>query len=284
MFDGNTMNAGAVADLRNVRDAAQAARFVLERTSHTLLAGDQATRFAYEMGLKKATLESNKSQAMWSAWEAADCQPNYRENVLPDPTQSCGPYKPAPAAADDGVSLSAVAAARSSRERGVGPGSHDTIAMVTIDGKGGVAAGTSTNGADHKVPGRVGDAPVPGAGAYADAEVGGCGATGDGDQMMRLLPTHLGVELMRQGASPGDAAKAGVERVAKFYPDFWGAIVCVNVRGEHGGAANYNTAFKYTVVSEATGGVPVTVNVTSTAKLVSPRSEAQASPRRARNA
>ena len=109
--------------------------------------------------------------------------------------------------------------------------------MVTIDGKGGVAAGTSTNGANHKVPGRVGDAPVPGAGAYADAEVGGCGATGDGDQMMRLLPTYLGVELMRQGASPGDAAKAGVERVAKFYPDFWGAIVCVNVHGEHGGAA-----------------------------------------------
>ena len=159
--------------------------------------------------------------------------------------------------------MSARAVRRTSIERGIGRGSHDTISMVAIDAAGTVAAGTSTNGANRKVPGRVGDAPVPGAGAYGDSDVGGCGATGDGDQMMRLLPTFYGVELMRAGKSPQAAADAAVARVARYYPDFWGAVFCVNLAGEHAGAANRGTPFEYTVVSAATGGVPVIVTVSN---------------------
>lgn len=141
------------------------------------------------------------------------------------------------------------------------------------------------------MPGRVGDSPVPGAGAYGDSEVGGCGATGDGDQvrrhslvraihlvrialadarpppiatqMMRLLPSYLGVELMRAGSNPTAAAAAAVARIAKYYPTFWGGVVCVNTAGDHGGAANVGTPFTYTVVSAATGGEPRTVAVST---------------------
>lgn len=66
---------------------------------------------------------------------------------------------------------------------------HDTIGVVAIDSNGHVAAGTSTNGAKNKIPGRIGDSPIAGAGAYADQKVGAAAATGDGDIMMRFLPT-----------------------------------------------------------------------------------------------
>ena len=62
--------------------------------------------------------------------------------------------------------------------------------MLAIDAQGNIAAGTSTNGANNKVAGRVGDAAIPGAGAYAMSGIGACGATGDGDVMMRFLPCY----------------------------------------------------------------------------------------------
>jgi len=79
---------------------------------------------------------------------------------------------------------------------------HDTIGMVAIDKQGNVVSATSTNGANHKIAGRVGDSPIMGAGSYADSEVGGCGATGDGDVMMRFLPCYQAIESMRNGKTP----------------------------------------------------------------------------------
>lgn len=62
--------------------------------------------------------------------------------------------------------------------------------MLAIDSQGHTAAGTSTNGANHKIPGRIGDSPIAGAGAYADQDVGAAAGTGDGDIMMRFLPRY----------------------------------------------------------------------------------------------
>lgn len=67
-------------------------------------------------------------------------------------------------------------------------GNHDTISMIVIDRNGKIAAGTSTNGLKHKIPGRVGDSPIAGAGAYANSEIGAAVGTGDGDIMMRFSP------------------------------------------------------------------------------------------------
>ena len=74
---------------------------------------------------------------------------------------------------------------------------HDTIGMVALDATGKLAAGTSTNGLTHKIPGRVGDSPIPGAGSYAGS-AGGAAATGDGDIMMRFLPSYQAHESMRK--------------------------------------------------------------------------------------
>lgn len=103
------------------------------------------------------------------------------QNVEPDPTTSCGPYTP----------LRSEIRSRSSE---IYPHSdadnHDTIGIIALDINGKIAAGTSTNGAKNKIEGRIGDSPIPGAGAYADQEVGAAAGTGDGDIMMRFLPRY----------------------------------------------------------------------------------------------
>ena len=83
---------------------------------------------------------------------------------------------------------------------------------------------------------RVGDSPIPGSGAYADSDVGGAAATGDGDVMMRFLPSFLAVELMRHGLPPKIATQTAMERIIAKHPDFSGAVIAVNKHGRVGAA------------------------------------------------
>ncbi|KAK3376568.1 nucleophile aminohydrolase [Lasiosphaeria ovina] len=238
LMDGITMKSGAVAGLRRVRDAVSVARFVLERTSHSLLVGDHATRFAVESGFREeheiaddgAGLSTPASRAQCDAWKRANCQPNYRINVVPDPASSCGPYTPSPVDASSSLANLATTLSPAS--------SHDTISMVAIHASGPMAAGTSTNGASHKIPGRVGDGPIVGSGSYVDGDVGGCGATGDGDIMMRFLPCYQAVENLRRGMPPQGAAEDAVRRMVRKYPNIASGIVVVDRHGEHGAAGS----------------------------------------------
>ncbi|KAK0609416.1 asparaginase [Immersiella caudata] len=239
IMDGTTMKSGAVAGLRRVRDAISVARHVLEHTAHSLLVGDHATRFAVENGFREEDLATPESREKCEAWRRGNCQTNYRINVEPDPTTSCGPYAP--------VEMDSLAEGYAGLlEAGEGAASHDTISMVVIHKSGVMAAGTSTNGASHKVPGRVGDGPIVGSGSYVDGEVGGCGATGDGDVMMRFLPCYQAVENLRLGMSPQEAAEDVVERMLRKHPRISSGIVVVNSKGEHGGAGSGWT-FTYAV-------------------------------------
>lgn len=242
--DGTTMKSGAVAGLRRVKDAIAVARLVLDYTEHTLLAGDLATEFAVGFGgFAEENLTTADSAASCNEWKAAGCQPNYRAGILvPDASTACGPYAPA---APSGAATSTIATREvelktrkaTAYESSAGR-SHDTISMIAIHVDGTMAAGTSTNGASHKVPGRVGDGPITGSGSYVDGEVGGCGATGDGDIMMRFLPCYQAVENLRRGMTPQEAAEDAVTRMIKKYPEAATGIVVVNNQGEHGGAAS----------------------------------------------
>jgi len=241
IMDGNTMNVGAVGALRNIKDAIAVAKHVLENTKHTLLVGDQATEFAIMMGFKRESLTTRTSKSVWKKWQRNSCQPNFWTNVAPAPDTSCGPYHP--------TSASGVADYWS---KGFTTKNHDTIGMIVADANGKLAAGTSTNGARHKVPGRVGDSPIPGAGAYADASVGAAAATGDGDVMMRFLPSLLAVEFMRNGLSPSAAGAKAMQRIATYYPNFFGAIIVVDRLGQYGAACHGMDEFPYSVASEQT--------------------------------
>ncbi|KAM0323480.1 hypothetical protein ACHAQA_008760 [Verticillium albo-atrum] len=231
IMDGITMKAGAVAALRRVKNAIGVARAVLERTSHTLLAGDLATAFAAANGFPEENLGTPAMTARCDAWRAGNCQSNYRQNVLPDPKTSCGPYTPVTLDSSSPAYHGLIAPnAKQS--------SHDTISLTAITAAGVMAAGTSTNGASFKVPGRVGDGPIVGSGSYVDNDVGACGATGDGDIMMRFLPCYQAVESMRNGMSPGEAARDAVRRMVRKYPAVASGIVVVDKEGNHGAAAS----------------------------------------------
>jgi N4-(beta-N-acetylglucosaminyl)-L-asparaginase len=81
--------------LHRIKNAIGVARAVLEHSSHSLIVGESATKFGIEMGFKEEDLHSNESIASWTNWVKGNCQPNFRRNVKPDPTTSCGPYTPA---------------------------------------------------------------------------------------------------------------------------------------------------------------------------------------------
>ena len=235
IMDGTTMDAGSVGSLRRVRDAISVARHVMQHTTHTMLAGDLATKFAVENGFAEdvgGSLSTNESLASCEAWKAADCQPNYRRNVTPDPKSSCGPYSPV----SNGTVL----------EQPSQQASHDTISMIVIHPDGSMAAGTTTNGASHKVPGRVGDGPIVGSGSYVDGDVGGCGATGDGDIMMRYLPCYQAVENLRLGMTPTHAAEDVVARMAKRHPGMASGIIVMDKKGNYAGAG-FGWNFTYSV-------------------------------------
>lgn len=243
IMDGGSMNVGAVAGLRRVRDAISVARRVLDHTAHSLLVGDQATEFAVDNGFVEEDLTTPDSRSRCEQWKAQlDCQPNFRVNVSPDPSSSCGPYTPLP---PSGVGLGSDSVVRRHDAQGIlmpqsaaSPRSHDTISMIAISDSGEMAAGTSTNGLSHKIPGRVGDGPISGSGSYVDGEVGGCGATGDGDIMMRFLPCYQAVENLRHGMSPRQAAEDVVRRMLRKYPAVLAGIVVVDANGIHGAAAS----------------------------------------------
>jgi len=231
IIDGRNHKIGAVGALRRIRSAVSVARAVLEHTQHTLLVGDQATRFAVEMGFEIQLMTSNVSVAMYKQWLQDNCQPNFWLAVTPNASSVCGPYKPVPPVNYPNASK-------------VSTVSHDTIAMVAIDANGDIAAGTSTNGLTYKIPGRVGDSPIPGAGAYVDNDYGACGATGNGDVMMRFAPCYEAVALLRSGLDPNAAAQKAFARILKFYSDFQGAMFVVNKAGVIGAVA-YGWTFTY---------------------------------------
>lgn len=241
-MDGSDFNMGAVADLREVKDAIKVAKHILLHTRHSFLVGNQATEFAVQMGFVRESLVSKHSKQQYFDWVKNNCQPNFWTNVVPDPSKSCGPYR-------------AVEILNGSTydydKHNFGSENHDTIGMVVIDEKGNIFAGTSTNGARHKIPGRVGDSPIPGAGAYCDNKHGAAAATGDGDIMMRHLPSFLAVELLKNGLTPKKAADEVVRRMVEHYPEFSGGVIVADKNGNYAAACNnVDGGFPFSVADE----------------------------------
>jgi len=234
IIDGRTMDAGAVGCLKRIKSAISVARNVMEHTEHTFLVGEDATQFAINMGFKEESLSTNTSDQIYENWFSANCQPNYWEsNVVPDPETSCGPYSPSEESSHKEREFRVLNQINREKPTKL---NHDTIGMVAIDPNGDISAGTSTNGASHKISGRVGDSPIIGAGAYLDPSIGGAAATGDGDIMMRFLPSHQAVLNMGNGMTPTEAAEDAIRRILKYFPTFQGGVVALNIQGEHGAA------------------------------------------------
>lgn len=237
IMNGRTHDAGSVGGLKHIKSAAAVAQAVMSFTKHTLLVGESATKFAISMGFKQEDLHREESVKEWMNWFNASCQPNFWINVSPDPLENCGPYVPS----------EKISFMEKKYNKHVSEKSHDTIGMIAINSRGDIAAGTSTNGASHKIPGRVGDSPIIGSGAYVDNDVGAATGTGDGDTLMKFLPAYQAVESMRNGMSPSDATADAIQRILKHYDLFVGAILAIDKYGNHGAACHGIPSFLYSV-------------------------------------
>ena len=188
--------AGGVAALEGVRTPSLAARAVASQTDHHLLVGKGAQEFARNMGLTiEDDLNTPNSRAKWLDWKRRI-----------DPTHYLDPTK------RDGLE----AALQMAREGLIDP-EHvwGTINCDGVNAKGEVCGVTTTSGLAFKIPGRVGDSPILGAGLYVDGEVGAAGSTGRGEANLYNLCSYLVVEELRRGKSPKDAGMEALRRVVK---------------------------------------------------------------------
>ena len=214
---------GSVLNLPNVKKAISVARGVMERTTHSILTGENAGKFAASMGYETdpKKLRTPESDKKWQTWKENSCQPNYHRNVIPDPSTSCGPYKPTPGITDRFVK----------RE------GHDTIGMIAIDATGRMAVGTSTNGMIYKIPGRVADSAIPGSGGFLDKDIGAAVATGDGDVIVAYAASAVAVDRMKfSNMKPDEAAFASLSRLRSYGKPFSAALVSATADGKVGAA------------------------------------------------
>ena len=180
VMHGPTKRAGAVGALEDIATPSLVAKAVMDYTDHIFLVGAGAKKFALEMGFKETTLLTEKSRQDWLRWKA---RLNPDDNWLDH---------------DDDVAIKFT---------------HGTINMNAVDAKGDIGSVTTTSGLAWKLPGRVGDSPIIGAGQYCDNAVGAAGSTGRGEANIKVCGAFLAVELMRQGASPEQACMKVMERV-----------------------------------------------------------------------
>jgi N4-(beta-N-acetylglucosaminyl)-L-asparaginase len=230
---GAKKRAGGVAALEGVRTPAAVALQVMEHTDHHLLVGAGAQTFARNMGFTiEADLNTPKSRAMWLEW---------KRRV--DPSHWLDPATRAAAGE---------AATRQMIAEGLIDPAHryGTINCNALSPGGELAGVTTTSGLAWKIPGRVGDSPILGAGLYVDGAIGAAGSTGRGEANLYGLCSFLVVEELRRGLSPKDAGMEALRRIraatverrlrnSRGEPNFNVTFYVLNARGEHAGVALY---------------------------------------------
>jgi N4-(beta-N-acetylglucosaminyl)-L-asparaginase len=234
---GPKKRAGGVAALEGVRTPSRVAYAVMQQTDHHLLVGTGAQRFAQQMGHPiEADLNTDTSRRLWLEWKRRL-----------DPEHFLDPEKRAQAGLDAGWSM--VRDGLIDRDHYFG-----TINCDGVNAKGEVCGITTTSGLAWKIPGRVGDSPILGAGLYVDGEVGAAGSTGRGEANLYGLCSFLIVELLRQGKAPKDAGMEALGRVrantiekrlldGKGNPKFGLQFYIVNKAGDFAAVSMYESEF-----------------------------------------
>ncbi|PYJ22760.1 MAG: beta-aspartyl-peptidase [Verrucomicrobia bacterium] len=212
IMDGKTLNAGAVAALKHIKNPVSLARLVTERSGHVMMDGEGAEAFAKENGIELVDQKYFYTPERWDA-------------------------------------LQKIKAAEKNRTGGGGKGlaitdqdRHGTVGAVALDAHGDLAAATSTGGTTNKRPGRVGDSPVIGAGTYANNATCAVSATGDGEYFIRATVGHDVSALMEyRGMSLKEAAQSVLDKVARLGGT--GGLIAIDREGNI--ALPFNTSGMY---------------------------------------
>jgi N4-(beta-N-acetylglucosaminyl)-L-asparaginase len=218
---GPTKRAGAVAALEGIKTPSEVAKLVLKYTSHILLVGEGAKRFALSYGFKEEDLLTENSRQKWLTWRANRGHDDDWLDVSENEPMVARPT--------------------------------GTINMDVVNAKGDISSVTTTAGLAWKIPGRVGDSSIIGAGQYTDNEVGAAGSTGLGEANIMACGGFLTVENMRRGMKPTDAALETLKRVIAMTPArllneagrprFSISFYALNKKGEFGSASLYPSTY-----------------------------------------
>ena len=197
VMDGRTMKSGAVGALESIKNPSKVARLVMDQTNRAFLVGEGALKFARAHGVPGAEPPDRALPEDLALLEGEALEHRRLDRARRRGAE--GPRHP-------------LVHREVRRRRTSGPQGTINCNAVTADGD--IVGTTTTSGLFFKLPGRLGDSPVIGAGLYVDGEVGACGSTGWGEGNIRFCGSHTVVEMMRQGKSPEEAALKTLERIS----------------------------------------------------------------------
>ena len=226
---GPTRRAGSVGGVRNIKNVSLVSKAVMTDTGHVMLVGEGAERFAVAMGFSRENLLTDHSRKIWLLWKEYHSTDDWWGPGLADP------HWQAPAEKGEDKPRSELWQERVRRleeraaDLGIVPEMRreavykvlfpptGTIHCSALNEKGQISGCTTTSGLAYKLPGRVGDSPIIGAGCYTDQDVGSAGATGSGEENIKVAGAHTIVENMRHGMSPQEAGMDALKRIARNY-------------------------------------------------------------------
>lgn len=202
-------NCGSVGFLEGIAHPISVARHIMEHTPHVMLVGSGAKQYALKNGFGTIKTPLPEVKAEWKKWKK-------EQEVMAKKPQ-------------------------------INHENHDTIGLLAIDKEGRISGACTTSGWAYKLPGRLGDSPIIGAGLFIDQEVGGAVATGLGESIIRVAGAHTVVELMRHGRTPQEACKEAVDRLIRKHKDMTGlqcGFLAIDRFGNVGAYSVYN-GFNY---------------------------------------
>ena len=224
---GPTRRAGAVGGVRNIKNVSMAGRAVMQHTGHVMLVGEGAERFAVAMGLPRESLLTDRSRKIWMLWKEFNSDRDWWGPGIADPHfhPPTSDSKPQAELLRDRIER----LQRRAGELGIEPEFQlaavrrvlfppsGTIHCSVLNEKGEMSGITTTSGLAFKLPGRCGDSPIIGAGCYTDQDVGSAGATGSGEENIKVAGAHTIVENMRHGMSPQEAGMDALKRIVRNF-------------------------------------------------------------------
>lgn len=226
VMDGRTLACGAVACVEHIKHPAALARRVMEKTPHVLLVGEGAKWFALQQGFPLEVPYTAESIKEWLESHPDKKKPDAKDK--------------APVRADGASSIN------------VDEFNHDTVTVLSLDKKGHLGGVCTTSGLGYKLPGRVGDSPIIGAGLYVDDLAGAAGATGVGEEIIRIGGSLFIAEQLRAGKSPQEACELACKRAnaasgRRGVHPARVAFLALDPKGNVGAACTEKTGFKYAV-------------------------------------
>jgi N4-(beta-N-acetylglucosaminyl)-L-asparaginase len=222
---GPTRRAGSVGGVRDIKNVAALSQAVMQHTGHVMLVGEGATRFAVAMGFPKENLLTDDSRKIWLLWKEYHSDQDWWGPGLSDPRWK--PPAPLETSSLEEQPLRIQKLYAAAADLGIAPVDrmdaiqkvlhppHGTINCSALNEKGEMSSVTTTSGLAWKLPGRCGDSPIIGAGCYCDQDIGAAGATGSGEENIKVAGAHSIVENMRHGMSPEEAGMDVLKRIVR---------------------------------------------------------------------